>query len=60
MEYARTILAQSSTGIAPPAPGPGAASQMILGLSFAAFWLIFLIAVLVLILFLPRLISRGR
>jgi hypothetical protein len=60
MEYARTILAQAWTGTAPPAPEPGAAAQTILGLSVAAFWLLLIIVALVLILFLPRLVSRGR
>ena len=60
MEFARTILAQSWLSIAPPSPEPDAAAQTILGLSVAAFWLLFVIAVLVLMLFLPRLVSRGR
>jgi hypothetical protein len=60
MEYARTILAQSWTALAPPAPEPGAAAETILGLSVAAFWLLLLIVALVLLLFVPQLFSRSR
>lgn len=63
MEQLRTFISQAQTGSAPQPPPsePGAAAQTILGLSVASFWLLFVVAALIVLAFaLPKMSSKER